>query len=326
MIKRQLQYRPTPQYMLDLQKKYTLRSYPIPSTINILLVVFHAFTYAGMAYGMPILLRTYPGYIGLWFLLGSVVTLFQAAQAYSIAHEGFHDLLHHNKDINYLLSRVMSICFGMPLYIFRYVHAIHHRTNGTYKDLGRHELAPPNLLMAWVELLGGMQPVLRTLLLACFLPKKYHGKFHEFLLKAKGDKLRDMRVDMVFIVLTRIITLYLWGLDYLLLWIWFSWLGDFFISFYCPIFHQGGPMTDKWNSWNLYLPAPLRLCFLNFNMHQIHHLYPSVPWIYYPKIWKEIGAQWDATLWHGTLTQIIYHHRDIRTIRKQYNDYLESQK
>jgi beta-carotene hydroxylase len=324
MFKNQLQYRPTPQHMLDLQKKYTLPSYPIPSSINTLLVALHVLIYIGMAYGMPILLHSYPGHTWLWFVSGSMVTVFQASQAYSLGHEGFHDLLHHKKNINYHFSRLISICSGTPLYILRYPHLIHHRNNGTYKDLGRHELAAPNLPMAWLELFGGAMPMLRVIFLACFLPQKYHGKFYEFLPKVKGSQLRDIRVDMVVIILTRIITLYLWGLDYLLLWIWFSWLGDFFISFYCPIFHQGGPMTDKWHSWNLYLPAPLRLCFLNFNMHQIHHLYPSVPWIYYPTIWKEVGVHWDASLWHGTLTQIIFHHRDIRMIRQQYNDYLES--
>jgi fatty acid desaturase len=47
--------------------------------------------------------------------------------------------------------------------------------------------------------------------------------------------------------------------------------------------HAFSPRDIRYGAWNLKVDPLTRWIFLNYHFHLVHHIYPSLPWVYLPK-------------------------------------------
>lgn len=217
------------------------------------------------------------GRMPLW--VGALVNGLAMYNLFSVAHDAAHRSLSSNKTINETMGRAAIMLF-MPIAPFegvRWIHMQHHRfTNGAADpDRFIHHCSWWKIPFCW--------PNVDVYYLAYFV-------------RNGGDHLtRHARSALIsstlLVAVIGLLTFMGFGLEVLFLWFLASRVGLFLIAcvfVYLP--HYPGDIDAKDNVYKAttirrgmeWLLTPL-LVYQNY--HLIHHLYPTVPFYRYQKVW-----------------------------------------
>ncbi|MCO4763229.1 MAG: fatty acid desaturase [Myxococcales bacterium] len=210
---------------------------------------------------------------------------------FTMMHEFFHGIAHPNRRINYGIGVVGSTLFGTAATLHKVNHWGHHVRNRTPAEQGEfyhpHESRLGKTALYYFAVLGGLYlsglvfPLLSVLipysavrwLSADKRRNTYSAAFEQF---RPQDWVR-MRLEGVAMVLFWCAVV-MWGP-----WRWQTLVlayGAFCVSWSSLqwVYHLRTPLDVIEGAYNLRLPTPIRLLFLNFNCNLTHHRQPHLPW------------------------------------------------
>jgi fatty acid desaturase len=260
-----------------------------PSPLNALLVAAAVAFQLGALYAIPLAARA----DAAWGLV--LVPIVLATNTYwSIVHEAIHGLLFAERRINDDAGRVLGILFAAPFRPLRTGHRLHHRFSRTPRE--RTEVYDPARRPHWFaaaayypRLLGGLYFAEMLVVLAALLPKRALAALER---RLEGDDtvahlvvraLRDpgahaeLRFDAAAIAIVYGSSCVLYGAH--------GWMlaavvagRALLISFADNAYHYATRLDAPRDAKNVRAPRWIEAALLNFTLHGVHHLHPSLPW------------------------------------------------
>ena len=229
----------------------------------------------------------------LMLVVYNIVFILALQAGYFLIHEAGHRQLHSNHFINENLGRLIASTFPTTYSFYREAHKSHHRNNR--KDVELYDYVKPDESKAMKRfshylLLLGLQWVGQWLMsIIVFLtPQKILDKkktfsndpddqtFFDFVLKVKKN---TIIMEVLLCIAMFISSYYLLELNMERILI--SYLAfAFFYSSQQQIYHNRASRHIIEGTYNLRLPKPLQLVYLNSNFHLQHHRTPNVSWYY----------------------------------------------
>ena len=204
-------------------------------------------------------------------------------QAFTVIHDATHNSLSLNKSINNTLGRMAMFILSpvLSFRVMRYVHMQHHRfANDPVKD-------PDH----WVATGAPWTFPFRWLVLDLSYPFYY---LNNGVWKSRPkSELQSQLITMTIGILT-FVAIYQAGfiMDALLLWLLPARIAIFFLAMafdFLPHYpHAASAQENQYQASNNrvgfeWLLTPL---LLGQNYHLVHHLYPTVPFYRYIKVWR----------------------------------------
>jgi len=210
---------------------------------------------------------------------------------FTMLHEFCHRNAHADSRLNYLIGWITSTIFGTAPTLLQVQHWGHHRRNRTESERGEYihedEIAWVKRTLYYVSILGGIWlGCLVFPLLAPLLPyslSKWLMRDRRFNTFAAGFADFNAR-EWGRMRLEGLVCLLVWGglLGY------GPWHWQTLITAYAAfafswsslqwVYHLHTPIHVVEGAYNLRLPMPVRILFLNFNYNLTHHRQPSLPW------------------------------------------------
>lgn len=212
---------------------------------------------------------------------------------WSLVHEAIHGSLHRDRVCNDRLGRLLAIGYGAPFSLLKTGHLLHHRYSRTRRD--RTEIYD-SATTRWTtmapgyyfRLVGGLYfaEVGSVLLVAAprrlwsYLARRLDTPDTVAGLILDGINRRHLhqfRVDGTAVVVLYLAAALAYGP--------YAWMlvaavagRAALISVADNAFHYGIPLDAPLDAMNLRLPAPLERLVLAFNLHNVHHRHPGLPW------------------------------------------------
>jgi fatty acid desaturase len=226
---------------------------------------------------------------------------------FTLMHEYFHKNAHRNPTVNYAIGVVNATMFVTSATLHRINHWGHHVRNRTSAERGEfiHPGEGPvgKVLLYYFATMGGLwlTGVLFPIL-SLFIPYRsvtwlrsrarfntYSAAFAQF---GPRDWTR-MRLETVGLLL-------FWGVILGAgLWRWQTLVLAYAVFAYHWsvlqwIYHLRTPLDVVEGAYNLRVPTPVRLAWLNFNCNLTHHRHPALPWqeLHAHTDWKESQPLW----------------------------------
>lgn len=242
--------------------------------------------------------------INLWWGLLLIPGVLITNTFWALLHEGIHNMLVADRKKNIAFSRIMSFFHGSPFYLLRFGHLMHHQFNRTHVDRTEvYETKKDNYLLVslryYFTICGGLYLAEVIGAWATFLPRQQLLKLTDNLfnnnprindicqrLLLKPSTLRSMRIDAICILALLAISFSLYSTHGWMLLLALFWRG-FLISWADNLPHYGTPLDDITYAYNLKAPRWRQYMLLNFNLHRVHHHYPTVPWHLLPTYFEK---------------------------------------
>ena len=219
--------------------------------------------------------------IPLW--LGCICNCLAYYYLFAPIHDGLHRSISTNDKVNDVLTKLAFIATTFNTKLMEYsrlYHMQHHIKCGDHEMDPDLELSsnPKNAYSLWF--IWGSQYF------------GYHRKYKDTLPSIKGDNLMLHSVIMVICILVLAIN---FPMELLFLWLvplaFMAWMIAFVFSYLPHHIHQQVPGEDPMNKYQTtcnrlgweWLLIPV-LQYQNY--HLSHHIYPTVPFYRYEKIWK----------------------------------------
>jgi fatty acid desaturase len=207
---------------------------------------------------------------------------------YSLLHESMHHTLNKDDKTNDILGNLLGAQFIVPLTFIRFTHNGHHRRNRSdyemfdlyydKKDRLKRTVSFYFIITSyWIAL------PLATLFLA-LMPKALKKRMLLKSVSVKGmiqnidnKHLPTMRLEAWLIIAYHFSLLYLIGFNlsvYLIFYIihCLNWSSQNYVN------HAYSVRDVKYGAHNHTLPKWAQALYLNFNLHGVHHLNPTLPW------------------------------------------------
>ncbi len=270
----------------------TNKEYPIPSALNVVIAIMQLILLCSilMAAGA---VQSWIGLAGLAIGYGIVMN-----SAYAMVHEAEHNLLHHDRRINNAFGVVLALFFPAPFHLIRQGHLGHHMRNRSDDEAFDIYFEGDNVFVKQMQFYGiltGMFWVMIVLsnIIAVFYPQMlssesaYKKKFDRptnALLETLNPKyLVHIRLEAIAIfilhgTLMGAFHIPFWKYTAVLFGFGFMWSAMQYVH------HYGTQRDVQRGALNLKTFALLDWIWLNHNWHLRHHLHPTVPWIYLPRM------------------------------------------
>lgn len=298
-----------------MDQKQLMKTKPLQS-INLVLFGCYCILNIFQFFILPLyLLQTNPWW-GLLLIPGILLT----NTFWALLHEGIHNMLVNDRIWNIRLSRLMGILHGSSFYLLRFGHLMHHQFNRTEIDRTEvYDLDKDNYLIASIryyfticgglyiaEVIGAWLTCLPRNQLTILADKlfKDNNRMKEACqrLLLKPSILRSMRADTLGIFILFSIGFYLYSAYW---WLLLSALlgRGFLISWADNLPHYGTPLNDTGFAYNLSAPRWRQIMLLNFNLHRVHHHYPTVPWHQLPAYFEKDQSHYDHHYFSTGLSQ-----------------------
>lgn len=232
------------------------------------------------------------GAIPLWVAM--LINGFGLYFLFTITHESLHRNVSTNNRLNEILGRISLALMipAAPLEITRWAHFQHHRFTSSDQD-------PDNFIhhAKWWQ-----------------IPLRWSNfdlnYLYSFLRHGGKEKKRHARAltwsAVVFVVAVATLTYLGYGMEVLFLWFLASRIGLFLIALvFVFLPHYPGDISSEENQYQAttirqgweFLLTPL---MVYQNYHLIHHLYPTVPFYNYIKVWH---LKYDELIAHNPAIQ-----------------------
>jgi fatty acid desaturase len=283
------------------------REFPIPATLNIVLVFIVFFSATA--------LLVLASRVGPWWAIVGVGFVFSYLMLtnYALLHEATHDNLHPGRQINAMLGVVAGLLFPMPFSLIRTTHQNHHARNRTDSEMFDLYYPTDNIVRKYVQwygiLLGFFWPLVPIggVLLA-FGPRwmrrlviRGSEATGGYLMGEVDQAVAKIRLEMLLIIAFFVGAFYLFDLKWqavLILYACFSfnWSTRQYIA---HAFTRRDVIEGAWNLKHNWVMSWL-LLHADYDLN--HHRRPDVPWVHLPKLpapgearrsyMKQYWAQW----------------------------------
>jgi beta-carotene hydroxylase len=204
---------------------------------------------------------------------------------FTVMHEAAHGSISRNGYFNRLFGFLSATAFLAPFNAFQYIHLKHHR------HVNDKSLDP--------DIWSATRP-----LLLCWLTQDTY--YYLVVLRDRGGFDRSFFLEAVAYVVVNAGVMIAFSLSPYALWFWVCWVLSFklavsFLAFsfnYLPhIPHDPALQDSKYKKTLVRSSKLLDIPMVGQNFHNIHHLYPKVPFYRYRKIY-ELGR--DFYIQQGT--------------------------
>jgi beta-carotene hydroxylase len=210
------------------------------------------------------------------FLLAILFNAIAIYMSFSVMHEAMHGIADSNRTINLWLGRAMGVLLMVSYPMFRAIHLEHHsHTNDPARD-------PDHYLSEY--------PMWMVPLSAFAIGGHYRREYY-------GRKLWKNRAELVEALLLEVVVFAAIAVaaatghlaTIVVLWLVPAVLASAFLALafdYLP--HYPYDSRERYHDTRIY---PGRLGFvvlIGQNYHLIHHLWTTVPWYRYPRVYREI--------------------------------------
>lgn len=263
-------------------------------------------------FGLPVLIQAR----GVWWALLLLPCTLGTTTNWALIHEAIHGLLMPDKKANDACGRILAIFFGSPFESLRFPHLLHHHMNGMTGDRpeyydGASTSRGGAALTYFPKLVLGIYTVECAGTFLCLLPRPLLRKVirafpraHENDSRAETYLLEPRRLSRLRRDSLAIIAIYA-----LAFWLYARWWPLFalsilgrgvLVSVADNAYHYGAPLgAGARSAYNLELRGAKAI--LNFNLHQVHHLHPTLPWNGLPAAFARDGSRYHV----GYLTAML---------------------
>lgn len=284
----------------------TTKNYPIPGRLNIGLAVFVVLS--------CLVLLWASGRAHSWWAIALLALAygFVMNTGYALCHEAEHDIFHPNKVVNDICGTIVTLFFPASFQLRRQGHLGHHLRNRTDDEAFDLYFENENPFWKWIQFYGILTGFFWLMIvisnfIAVINPRwlakatkldRPTAAFQEAL-NPKYFHLIQFEALLVFLLHGSMI--YFFKIPVLH---YFAVLCGFgFIWSTLQYIHHYGTSRDvQKGAWNVQTWRIFDLIWLNHHWHLNHHLSPTVPWIYLPKLptenstpipfWKAYFRQW----------------------------------
>ncbi|KAF9196327.1 hypothetical protein BGZ49_002839 [Haplosporangium sp. Z 27] len=221
--------------------------------------------------------------------------------SFTPVHDGTHYSIakgHHKKLINHLVGYLSGIPLSLPFGIYRQMHLLHHKHTNTEKDPDVWGLTGPQWLRSLKWLFSDYFTVKSLVQGEVKNAKTFETVLYYIVTILAIQWMDNKGVDTLRYWIIPQRTAY-----WLLVWL-FSYIphrssGDHLISAKDNIYKTTSAIGGILHSNGFNLAIPL----LNQHLHNIHHLYPQLPFTHYGHIWAKHK---DALIAAGTEINPVY--------------------
>jgi beta-carotene hydroxylase len=198
---------------------------------------------------------------------------------FTVMHEAMHGVAHHNRRVNAALGRPSAFLLLLSFPLFRAAHYEHHsHTNDPSRD--------PDYLVA-------RGPTWMLPLLCLSLPLEYRRHYYGRRLWRKPSELAEVVIVDALLIGT-FVALSFAGLLTAVLVVWIApvLLALLFLALTFDYFpHAPYDSTERYLDTRIYPSRVLQLLLLGQNYHLIHHLWTTIPWYRYQRVFEQIRPQ-----------------------------------
>lgn len=198
---------------------------------------------------------------------------------FTVLHDGVHRTGHRNRALNNAMARVCGMLLTIPFPLFRAVHMEHHaHTNDPARD--------PDFIVS-------RQPRWLLPLWCLAVTGDYRTKFY-------GRKLWRNRREIQEVIAAEIFALLIFGwclatghvVDLLIVWVGPGMLAVLFLALtfdFLP--HYPHTEQARYYDTRIYPGRLLNWILLGQNYHLIHHLWTTIPWYRYERVYDALEAE-----------------------------------
>jgi len=235
-------------------------------------------------------------------LIAGIAFSFVGNTFYSLMHEAVHRHFHRSAWVNEAAGRFAAGFFPTAFSLQRAFHLSHHRNNRSEHE--RFDYYAPHenraiKFLQWYLILTGVYWVLPPLFCSVYFfaaeilnwrrlfgargawfarqtsAESFLGVLNSVpIWKARADTIVSLLIQVaLFVVLD--LSFAGWAICYALFAV--NWSSLQYTD------HAFSELDTKEGAWNLRVNPSIRLLFLNYHFHLVHHRDPSIPWIHLPK-------------------------------------------
>lgn len=266
--------------------------YPVPTVQNAAILL----ACSGL-YFILLTLGCRSGNVGITALYGVAFGIIMIP-VYSLIHEAEHGILFPDEKWNTFFGRWLCFLFMVSFGFFRHCHLRHHKKNRTDLEMWdlyyEHQTKWKRYGNLYAMMLGcGYLALWLSVLCFSVYPKvvvspilQRHTEIGGFLDGSnQQQKLRAFQRESIAVIVFQLACFFLFR------WSFLPWLLMFLIhgliwSSQNYVNHAFSPRDIVNGAHNLKVPLWLKLVYLNFNIHQVHHQHPGIPWIHLPRMLK----------------------------------------
>jgi len=241
-----------------------------------------------------------PGRLNLFLALLAVIYGLVMNTGYALCHEAEHDIFHPRPAINDLAGTIVTLYFPASFQLRRQGHLGHHLRNRTDDEAFDLYFEGENPVWKYLQFYGILTGFFwLTIVISNFIavinPRWLALKTGldrptaalQETLNPKYFRLIQLEAALVFLLHGTMIWYFkIPVLHYLVVLFGFGFLW----STLQYIHHYGTPRDVQSGAWNVRTWRVFDLIWLNHHWHLNHHLSPTVPWIYLPKIHTDFQA------------------------------------
>ena len=263
-------------------------TFPIPARLNLALAAMQAAALLGI-------LRLSATASGWWLLTVALGYGLVMNSAYAMLHEAEHGILHPNRRVNEIVGAALALFFPAPFHLLRQGHLGHHLRNRSDDEAFDFYFEGESRVWRFLQLYGILTGFFWLVILvgnafAAFLPALLRPKAYAFdrstaaLLSSLNPRFLPLvRLEGLAAILLHGTLIWYFKIP---LWHWFVTLAGFGVIWSAMqyVHHFGTERDVAKGAMNLRLFPPLDWLWLNHNWHLHHHLRPTVPWLYLPRL------------------------------------------
>jgi fatty acid desaturase len=286
----------------------------IPVAANSLLAAFLWAVGLAVYYLIPLALLP----VSPWFGLLLIPAVLTTTTNWSLIHEAIHGHFHDHPDVNNAFGRISGILFGAPYETLKFGHLLHHSINGTpadrpeYYDTSRVSRITAALIF-YPRLMLGLYAVEVIGAFVCLLPRSVLVQVTKLFPSEGGDvraaryllepaRLWAIRMDAALAMLAMGVAFWCYGPSWWMLALAVAARG-MLISFADNGYHYAAPIGQGARSaYNLRFPFGAAI--LNFQLHQVHHRHPNLPWNALPQAFAADGEPYDGPYFRTMVRQL----------------------
>jgi fatty acid desaturase len=308
----------------EAQLRRSRKRYPIPGTLNVLLLVLVVAAIAG-TWALPVMCegRSVALYGGA-FLFGVFVQ-----PLYTLWHETAHDIFHRRRVVNDAAGFLSAAFLPSSFWLLHFVHLGHHMSNRSKRERieyyaeGESRVARAAFYYAVLLGLNWLGFVIQTVVFT-LLPTPLIRRFGlDRQLGATLPALSDgdfarIRLEVLGVVAVWSAVLAFTPVSGVQCAVYFA-SNALFYSQLRYIYHYEAPFDVVEGAYDLRAPRALTAFVLNATYHLTHHRNPKVPWLHLPEIARpeeQTRGFFEMLLrqWRGALPESSQPQRTGRTI------------
>jgi beta-carotene hydroxylase len=201
---------------------------------------------------------------------------------FTVLHEAMHGIAHPNRAVNALLGRLGGIPLTIPFPVFRGVHHEHHsHTNDPSRD--------PDLIVARTP--RALLPVW-CLAVVVEYARAFYGRR---LWRTRADLVEVVACESAMGALTVAAIAGGWFLPLVIVWYAPAALALLFLAFAFDFVPHYPFDTDRRYHDTRVMPGrALNALLLGQNYHLIHHLWTTIPWFRYQRVFTDVRGDLEA--------------------------------